>query len=77
MMMMVEAVCFWVEAKVQSWFWNVFKEEVVSKSTQAFWSHSVTEEAVRVMEKPEVDLRFLRWDETGKCVGGWKYNLEK
>lgn len=58
-----------MEAKVPSWFWNVFKEEVVTKSTQAFWSHSVTELAVWVMEKLEVDLRFLRWDETGKCVG--------
>lgn len=29
----------------QSWFWNVFKEEVGSKLTQAFWSCSVTEKA--------------------------------
>lgn len=48
-----------MEAKGQSWFWNVFKEEVGSRFTQAFWSRSVTEKAVRVMEKLEVDLYFL------------------
>lgn len=53
----------------QSLFWNEFKEEVGSKLTQAFWSCSVTEKAVRMMEKPKVDLYFLSWDETGKCVG--------
>lgn len=57
------------ERQKQSWFWNVFKEEVGSKLTQAFWSCSVTEKAVRMMEKLKVDLYFLSWDETGKCVG--------
>lgn len=63
----------------QSWFWNVFKEEVGSKLTQAFWSCSVTEKAVRMMENLKVDLYFLSWDETGKCVGRqnitWKMPL--
>lgn len=78
MTVMVEAVlAIWVEAKGQSWFWNVFKEEVGSKFTQAFWSRSVTEKAVRIMEKLKVDLYFLSWVETGKCVGRKKYNLEK
>lgn len=43
-------------SKGQSWFWNVLKEELGSKLTQALWGPSVTEKAVRMMEKPKVDL---------------------
>lgn len=58
-----------MEAKGQSWFWDVCKEAVGSRFTQAFWSCSVTEKAGRMMEKLKVDLYFQSWDETGKCVG--------
>lgn len=34
-----------VGAKGLSWFWNVFKEEVSSKSAQAFWRCLVTEKS--------------------------------
>ena len=53
---------------------------VGNKFTQAFWRCSVTEKAVsKDNGKPKVDLYFLSWDETGKCVGRqnitWKTNI--
>lgn len=45
-----------VRAKGQSWFWNMLKEEVGSELTQSLWGSSVTEKAVRMMEKLKVDL---------------------